>query len=123
MQSEGRNRRDYNQLIASVFDLDLDLQKMKLSFIQKETRPGNKKRARESVYKKLGDNYIDHLDVRFESYGLATTVLVDFKNNANQHRGIYDTKTTFVAKAIEINESITSQKHKWFNYKLNPENC
>ena len=52
LQSEGRNRRDYNQLIASVFDLDLDLQKMKLSFIQKETHPGNNKRARESVYKK-----------------------------------------------------------------------
>ena len=102
LQSDVRNRRDYNQLIASVFDLDLDVQKMKFSFIRKETHPGNNKRARESMYKRLGDNYIDHLDIRYKTYGLATTVFVDVKNNAHQHRGQYDTKIIYVAKAIEI---------------------
>ena len=119
LQTPCDNCIDYNQLVSSVFDKDLDMQKLKLSFIRKETHPGNVIRKRESTYKKLGDNYIDHLDVRFESYGLASTVYIDVKNNPHQHRGIDELKTTFVAKAIEINDPSASQRNKWSNYELN----
>ena len=121
LKSDVRNRRDYNQLIEYVFDFDLDVPRIKNSFIRKKTHPGeaeNRKRARESAYKRLGDNYIDPIDVRYESYGLATTVFVDVRNNQHQHRRLLGIKNTYVCNPIET-KSPSGSKNKWSNYEIN----
>ena len=86
LQSDVNTRTDYNQLIASVFENELDVNMLKRSFIRKATHQGKTKRDRNTVYKCLGDNYIDTLDVRYESYGLATTVYVDVNPNLYQQK-------------------------------------
>ena len=86
LQSDVNTRTDYNQLIASVFENELDVNMLKRSFIRKATHQGKTKRSRNTVYKCLGDNYIDTLDVRYESYGLATTVYVDVNPNLYQQK-------------------------------------
>ena len=68
LQSNVNNRTDNNQLIVSVFENELDVNMLKRSFIRKATHQGKTKRDRNTVYKCLGDNYIDTLDVRYESY-------------------------------------------------------
>ena len=88
LQSNVNNRTDNNQLIVSVFENELDVNMLKRSFIRKATHQGKTKRDRNTVYKCLGDNYIDTLDVRYESYGLATSVYVDVNPNLYQQKNM-----------------------------------
>ena len=118
LQSNVNNRTDNNQLIVSVFENELDVNMLKRSFIRKATHQGKTKRDRNTVYKCLGDNYIDTLDVRYESYGLATSVYVDVNPNLYQQKNMKLKKKTYEAKAIQI-KSPSAYKRNWSNYEIN----
>ena len=66
-----KNKKDYISYVNDVITSELDVTAWKNSFIRRKNHP------KKAVYKSLGDDYINPVDVRFVTYGLATSIHVD----------------------------------------------
>ena len=63
-----KNKKDYISYVNDVITSELDVTAWKNSFIRRKNHP------KKAVYKSLGDDYINSVDVRFVTYGLATSI-------------------------------------------------
>ena len=84
---DDRNPGSRKISIEKILNTDLDVDKWKKSFISRNNHP------RKSIYKCLGDNYLDHVKVRYENFRLATNVYVDILPNKFQEKSSEIKKT------------------------------
>ena len=107
-----KNKKDYISYVNKVVTSELDVTAWKNSFISRKRHP------RKTVYKSLGEDYIQPVDVKFLTYGLATSIHIDVKHNEHQCKSKMEVKNTYYMNAKEI-KNRSGQHRKWSNYEIN----
>ena len=107
-----KNKKDYITCVNDVITSDLDVTTWKNSFIRRKNHP------KKAVYKSLGDDYIHPVDVKFVTYGLATSIHVDARHNDHQCKSKKEVKNTYSMNAKQI-KNRSGQHRKWSNYEIN----
>ena len=77
---DDRNPRSRKEYINNILSTELNVNEWKTAFIRGKNHP------RKYIYKCLGDDYLNPVKVRYETYGLATNVYVEIFTNIFQRR-------------------------------------
>ena len=100
-----RLRKEY---IENILATELDVNSWKDSFVRKKVNQSQQINQSINVSKRLGQDYIDPVKVRFESYGLATNVYVDiFANLYQRHTNKIKKTITMLAPHVHTSSTLS----------------